>query len=332
MRLDLKSLGLFCRQLGTMLDAGVPLRRSLGSLHRLARGGLRKLVTEISSDVAEGASFAESLKHRGRAFPPLTLNLVNVGERTGNLEAVLLSLADYYDMLRGIFKRVMSKMALPLLQYIAAIGVLAIAKWLRQSFLPAESREASTGFLDTPLALLLIGWGVLPGAYLAYLFVTRTLGGARTVHEVLLKIPVLHKLMRAFALGRFCWCMSLCVDSGVSIHDSLKLSLSATDNAAFVGRTERITEHLRGGHSLRDSLEAGGLFPVDFLEIVQVAEESGKLTESMRHQADQHFENAKMGANAVGMAASGLVWLCVAAFIIYQIFKFAVVYINALQI
>lgn len=327
-RLSLKSLILFCHQLGVMTSAGVPLRRALATLQRLGRGRLRRVTRDIADDIGAGHTFAQAIERRGRAFPALARNLVVVGEATGNLDDVLKQLADYYEMQRSILKQMLSKMILPIIQYLAAIGVLAIVAWIRQTFM----NQPPAGFFGSPTGILVVGWGVVPGVWVGYLVVTRTLGGARPVHEILLQIPLLRRAMRSFAVGRFAWCMALCVESAVRIVDALRLSLKATGNQAFAARERAIVDRVKGGATVAGSLAETRLFPVEFIEIASVGEESGKLSESFRHQAKLYFEDARASASALATLASGLVWVLIAGFIIYQIFLMAGAYLRALPI
>lgn len=332
-RLSLKSLSLFFRQMGSMLEAGVPVRRALDTIRRVGRGRLRKVTVEVAEDIGGGHTLAESLQRRGAAFPPLACNLVRVGEQAGALEPVFISLADFFELLRALYRRVLGKMALPLIQFYLAIGVLALVAWIRSTFLQVGAEGMAT--LRTgwsPTRILVVGWGLPPFVFFAYYFFTRTLGGARVFHEVVLRLPVLNRLARAFAVARFSWCMAICTEAGMGALDSLDMSLEATGNAVFAGRKGRALARISSGGRMSEALADMGLFSPEYLEIVSVAEEAGKQSESFRHQAGVHFENAKMGANALGMALAGLVWVAVAVFIIIQIFTFAQQYLQAIQI
>lgn len=331
-RLTLKSLSLFFRQMGTMLEAGVPVRRALSTVRRVARGRVRRIADEIAEDLAAGRALAESIERRGAAFPPLARQLVHVGERAGALEPVFLSLADFFELLRSLYRRVLAKMALPLIQFYLAVGIVALVAWIRGSFIAQTEASGAALAGGAPLRILAFGWGLPPAIFFAYFFFTRTLGGARIVHEAVLRLPVLNRLARAFAVARFSWCMSLCSDAGMNVLDSLAMSLDATGNAAFAGRKGRAAARISAGGRISEALAETELFRPEYLEIVSVGEESGKLSETFRHQAGQHFEDAKMGANALGMAVAGLVWVAVAGFIVFQIFSMAAGYLQAIQV
>jgi len=319
-RLSLKEMALIFRQLGNMLSAGIALRRGLDTLGKSARARRRKLLNQIGGDIDSGHRLAEALQRCGTAFPPLAQNLVRVGEETGNLDVVLLRLADYYEKQRKVMNRLIGQLILPFLQYFLAVGVIALTTW----FGATMAAGANPFSLDmTPLQILLLGWGLPPAVYVAYKLFTVFFGGGRAIHELALRIPIVGGLMRTFALGRFSWCMSLCTDSGMSAFDGVALSLAATGNAAFHSRASRVQEDLRGGARMTEALDRTQLFSREFIEIVDVAEESGQLTDSLGRVSKQYFEDAERRAHALGSAAGWAVWVIIAIFIIMMIFRVA---------
>ena len=319
-RLSLKRLALFSRQLGNMVGAGIPLRRALGTLRKTARGRVGRTIERIADDVSQGHSFSDAVNARGNDFPPLMQSLIHVGEETGSLDIVLDRLADYYEMQRNLMRRLVGRLILPCLQYLAAVLVVALATMVA-SMLPTGGNPFGVGL--PPYAILALGWGLVPAAWLVYLFFTRYLGGARPIHELALRLPIVGHLMRTFAVGRFSWCMSLCTNSGMGVFDAAGMSLAATANAAFAGRSARVQQDLRGGCTLYEALTHAELFPVEFLEIVDVAEQSGSLTDSLERASRQYFEDAERGAQAMASAVGWLIWVLIAIFIIIMIFRVA---------
>jgi type II secretory pathway component PulF len=281
-------------------------------------------VVRLGADIEDGRSLAEAMDRLGRAFPPLVRNLVRVGQETGNLDAVLSRLADYYELQRGLVRQLISRLVVPGLQYFAAVGVVTLATWIGANL----ARGANPfGVNASATWILAVGWGLPPALFLAYRLFSIFAGG-RLFHEIAIRIPGLGGLLRSFALGRFAWCMSLCSESGVSVFDGVGLSLSATGNEAFAGRAGRVRADLRGGCPLHEALRHRGLFPVEFIEIVNVAEESGTLSQAMERVSKQHFAEAERRARTLASAAGWVVWLAIAGFIIAMIFRVAVTLVD----
>ena len=329
-RLSLKALHLFFYQLGTMLSAGLPVRRALATLEKATSGRLRGICARIGGELEQGESLAGALTSQASAFPRMARNLVAAGERSGALDETCSALAAYFEMMRGIIRKFTGKIALPVLQFLAAVAILALVKWIAQSFIPKSGLAAQTGFLDSPAGILLCGWGLLPLAVVLYLVITRVLGGARIMHEILLRAPVLNKLMLHFALGRFFWALSFCMNAGMGAVEALAVSAKASGNAAFEDRAQRALELVREGNSMREALAALNLLSVVDLEMVAVAEESGSSIESFQRLSRHHFEAAEFASGMFARVMAGAIWLVVVIFIIVQIFRFASMYISGL--
>jgi type IV pilus assembly protein PilC len=325
-RLGLKNLTSFSRQLGTMLNAGLPIRRALAVVEKSARPPTKGIFHRVGIAIEQGDSVSDALQREGRAFPLLYIRLVRMGEAVGNLDKVFGRLAEYYEFVRALWMKLITRLMYPLFEYWAAIGILALVAYIRSMFLPngnGSPREA----------LVILGAGVLIfcAPIIAYFALTRSLSGSRAAHELLLRVPVLGNVFRTLALARFCWSMEMMTDSGVNIFNALQWSMEATANGAFEGRTPEIIQQIKDGLSLSQSLENSGLFPHECIEMISVAEESGSMPETFKRLARNYFEQADLALRALVSAFTWLIWAVIAAFIIYNIFKFAMMYINMLN-
>jgi type IV pilus assembly protein PilC len=145
---------------------------------------------------------------------------------------------------------------------------------------------------------------------------------------VLLQVPIVGPCLRALALTRFCLALRLTQETGMSILKALRLSLRATGNAAYEGRTEAVQAVLKEGEDLARALSDDRLFPEEFRNIVAVAEESGRVPEVMRQQAAYYEEEAGRRMSALAAAAGWGVWAIVAALIIVAIFRIFFTYLG----
>jgi len=325
-RLGLKNLGGFSRQLATMLNAGLPIRRALAVVEKSARPPTKGIYQRVGMAIEQGDSFSQALEREGRAFPPLYIRLVHMGEVVGSLDKVLLRLAEYYDFVRAVWRKLFTRLVYPLIQFWALIGVLSLLAYIRSMILPNGN-----GSPRDALIILCTGIAIFFGPILAYFALTRSLSGLRVTHEFLLRVPVVGNVFRTLAVARFCWSMELMTDSGVNIFNAIQWSMDATANGAFEGRTPAIVQRIKDGLPLSKSLELSGLFPPECIEMVAVAEESGSMPETFKRLAKNYFEQADTALSALVTALTWLIWASVAAVIVYNIFKLAMVYINALN-
>ena len=316
-RLSLKSLAAFGHQMGTMLDAGIPVSRALVVLGRSANVRLRSIYQRLNDRIANGDVLSEAMAKEGRAFPRLALRLVEVGEVSGGLSTVLKRLGEYYQFIRSLWGRLLGGLVWPLFEYWALVFVLALVTYI------ANMVGINIGLDFTPTQVLLVGLGAFLAPIVLYFVVSRSVEGLRVAHEILLRIPVVGNLMRTIALARFSWAMELMTDAGVPILNAVMWSMEATTNGAFIGRGASICKQLSDGETMADTFRRSGLFPVEYVEMIAVAQESGSLPEMFGRLARNYFEKMEMAMKVLTRAIGILVWMVVAAVIIYFIFRLA---------
>jgi type IV pilus assembly protein PilC len=315
-RIGLKKLAAFSRQLATMLEAGLPIRRALSVMEKGARASQKTLYHRLGLAIESGLSFTDALEREGRAFPPLFVHLSRVGETVGGLDRVLKSLADYYEFVRSMWMRFLTRLIYPLLQFWALIFILAGLAYIRSMILPGGDGSPRQAYMTLGIGVL-----IFTAPIVLYLIGTRLLGGGRVVHEMLMRVPIIGNVMRALSLARFSWSMELMTDAGVNIVNAIAWSAQATANQAFVGRSAGIVQRVKEGDPLHKSLQLSGLFPEEYIEMVNVSEESGSMPEMFGRLAKMYFEKADTAIRALTTALGWLIWAGVAGAIIYNIFK-----------
>ena len=324
-RLKMKTLSLFGQQAGVMLEAGLPMRRALATLERGARGSTANLYARLGEGVDAGRTLSEAMAREGRAFPPLFQLMVAVGERVGGLDRILKRLADYYDFLRQVYRKLLLSLIWPMIEYWGLIFVLAVVAYIRNMIAADGDAEAAAG------RMLLLGAVIFATPIFLYFFVTRALGGSRIVHELLLRTPILGRVSRNIAIGRFSWVMEMMTGGGVRIFDAVTSSFEATANPAFAARAGGVVRQMETGVPLHEALQRTGLFPYDYIEMVHVSQESGTIPDVFARLAREYFDRMQRAIAALGAAMFWLIWLMVAAVIIGYIFFFALQYVNLIN-
>ncbi len=320
--LSKKALGHFCHQLGTMLEAGLALRRALATLERSGQTpAVKQVAGRLGREIEQGATFTEALQRQGSLFPALMIQLVSVGEESGALDSVLEELARYFELQREIRRAFLAQLAFPVIELLAAIGVLGIL-----AYVLAMLGKEGTDPMNELLRVWGIGYGSVIGVVVLYYVLTRALGGMRIVHEIILRIPIINYVHRSLALARFSWSMQLMTEAAAPIFESINRSLLATNNGAFQARAEGITRTLGDGEPLPDALQAAGLFPIEYVEIIRVAVESGSMSECLGRLARQYFDDAKRAMRAAAVAFGWLIWIVIAGILIYFILTLAMKY------
>jgi type IV pilus assembly protein PilC len=327
LRLGLKNLAGLSRRLSTMLEAGLPVRRALAVAERSSRPPQRGLYQRVGLAIEQGDTFSQALEREGRAFPVLYIRLVRMGEAVGSLDKVLKRLADYYEFVRTMWMRLISSLVYPILQYFAAVCILSVVTYILDMVDPERMVPRPIPGFSAPMVFVL-GIGLFVAPIVVYFVATRLFGGLRATHELMIRIPVVGNVMRALALARFSWSMELMTDSGVNIFNAIQWSMEATANGAFEGRMPAIIQRIKEGVPLSNSLEMSGLFPIEYIEMAHVGEESGSLPETFGRLAKNYFDQAERALRAMTTVLGWAIWVCVATLVIFFIFRFFAMYLG----
>jgi type II secretory pathway component PulF len=284
-----RALENFTRLLSSLLAAGVPLSRALTILHKEASTpAARQKWKEIHSLVIDGMSLADAMARSPKVFPRVYTAMVQAGETGGFLDLVLAQIADFQSREKELRSKVMTAMLYPAILFTLAIGVLI---FLLTFFIP-RFQTIFTGFGASLPSLtqaiiaasqIVRAYGplVLIGTALLVFFVrTWVLSekGRRVWEGLILRVPVVGPLVAQFAMARFCRMLGTLLGAGVPLVQGLNVGRKSIGNQILVDAVEQAIERVQQGGQLGASLaDCKGLFPSSVLEMISVAEESGKL-------------------------------------------------------
>ncbi len=318
-----------------MLESGIQIRKAIGIASKKAmHAPTKKVLREISDAIQGGSDISQALREHGNFFPTLFIEMVTMAEETGSLPEVLRHLAEHYEANIRMKKALIGSLIWPVFQLVAAIFVIAILI-LVLGLIGGDNDISNIVFGlkgPTDAMIWLTGTlGTFAAMFAVWLMIQKAAQAKAIVDPMLLMVPVLGRCMRSFAIARFSWSYYLTQQTGMPVNRSLQGSLKATGNGAFVSQTPFITSAVMEGSSLTESLKQSRLFPIEFLEMVSVAEESGTVPEAL-HRLSPHFEeDARRALKILTSTISVVVWLFVAGFIIFFVFKVALTYIAMLN-
>jgi type IV pilus assembly protein PilC len=306
-------VAVFSRQLATLIQAGIPILRSLRLLReQVPSRQLRHLLADIVVDVEQGSLLSEAILRKPNAFPTFYGRLIEIGERTGNLEAVLRQLAAYIEKEEAVSRQIRGALAYPGFVLAMAFGVvfvlLAVAlppmTDMFLSFdvrlpLPTRMLIALTGFLSTYKFHLL---GAAVFFLIAAFRFARTEGGRLLLDRALLRLPVVGRLIIRGALSRMCRAMSALLRAGVPMAEIMALVIRTQGNRLIAGALVRVRDELLQGHGLADPLARQGMFPGLLIQMVRVGEETGALDDSLETLAILYEEEVDRTVSALARA------------------------------
>src|SRR5256886_6745 len=284
-----RALENFTRLLSSLLAAGVPLSRALVILYKEASTPAANAKwKEIHDLVVDGMSLADAMAKSPETFPRVYTAMVQAGETGGFLDLVLAQIADFQAREKELRSKVMTAMLYPCILLFLAVGVLI---FLLTFFIP-RFQLVFAGFgaaLPLPTQIV-IGVSHLVRSYGLYLvagIVVAVLAlrnwfaseqGRRTWEGMILRAPIVGPLVAQFAMARFCRMLGTLLSAGVPLVQALNVARKSIGNQILVDAVANSIERVQQGGQLGKSLaECRGLFPSSVLEMVSVAEESGKL-------------------------------------------------------
>jgi len=288
-KIPARALENFTRLLSSLLAAGVPLSRALTILYKEASTPAAAVKwKEIHSLVVDGMSLADAMAKSPNVFPRVYTAMVQAGETGGFLDLVLAQIADFQSREKELRSKVMTAMLYPLILLVLALGVLV---FLLTFFIP-RFQTIFTGFGASLPALsraiiaashLVRSYGLFVAAGIALaVFFARTWvlseKGRRTWEGLILRAPIIGPLVAQFAMARFCRMLGTLLGAGVPLIQGLNVARKSIGNQILVDAVGQSIEQVQQGGQLGASLaNCRGLFPSSVLEMISVAEESGKL-------------------------------------------------------
>jgi len=288
-RISGRMLENFTRLLSSLLAAGVPLSRALVILIKEAATPVAQAKwKEIHDLVIDGMSLADAMAKSPETFPRVYVAMVEAGETGGFLDVVLGQIADFQAREKEMRSKVVTALLYPVILLVLALGVLIFLlvffiprfqaiftgfggklPWLTQMIVSTSDMLRSYGPI---LVLGLAATGYMVRSWLV------SEQGRRTWEGFILKAPVIGPLVAQFAMARFCRMLGTLLGAGVPLINGLNVARRSIGNQVLVDAVSNSIERVKEGKQLGPSLgDCRTLFPGSVLEMIAVAEESGKL-------------------------------------------------------
>ena len=306
-----KDLVIFTRQLATMINAGVPLVRSLATMQKQTESDqLKERLTSISKDVESGTAFADALQKHQDAFGPIYVNMVRAGEAGGILDEILKKLATQQEKdaaLRGKFKSAMTyPMVLVSITLLVFIGLMTfvvptigtIIGDLSGGELPTMTKvllaTSDTMLKFWWLELLIVFGG---GAYLFKFLRTRK--GREVRDRVLLKIPGIKIIVIKMSVARFARIFASLMTAGVTVLDSIEITSKTIGNTVIEKELLLAAKQVANGEQFSVPLSKSKVFPPIVAQMMSIGEETGQTDTVLLKVADFYEEEVDAAADSL---------------------------------
>lgn len=280
------ALVFFFKQLSFMLRAGLPVLQSLQLAEKQASGRLRYVIKDMIADIENGSPFSKAMEKHPQVFTGLTCNLMLAGENTGSLEVVAQRLAEHLEKKAALRAQTINAMIYPSVVMLAAIGVVIFLVWKIipkfAKFLLGRGKALppSTQFLiDASDFALRYGAYILGGFALLIVAIAlfyQTSQGRLVLDSILLRIPVIGKLLSHGAMAEFNWSLSMMLRSGLTAFESLKICGKVIGNRLISNKLNNAADQILTGRDLASSIQAKAI-PELVTQMTAVGEKTGTL-------------------------------------------------------
>jgi type IV pilus assembly protein PilC len=308
--LKTKQIMIMTRQLSTLIDAGLPLLRSLNVLlAQLKPCKLRDVLREVSADIQQGSTFAEGLAKHPRAFDRLYVNMVRAGEVGGMLEVVLSRLAVFMERRQALKRRVRGALVYPIAVIVIASGIVS---FLLVKVVPifadvfadfGGDLPAPTKFLMNAGQFMQYQWWMLllvaNSTIISLKLLSKSKSIKRVTDRVFLKIPLLGDLITKVAVARFARTLGTLITSGVPILQALKITKETIGNEVIQNAIQKVHDSIKEGDTIAAPLDESKVFPAMVVNMIDVGEETGQLDSMLMKVADIYDAEVEAAVEAM---------------------------------
>lgn len=287
-----KALVVFSRQFATMIDAGIPILRCLEILSGSCKDPiLRHALEQITVDVKGGAALNEALTKHPQCFGKLYVNMIRAAELGGILDIILERLSGFLEYEMEVRGKIKSAMMYPVMVF----GFSILMLFVLFSFVLPKFKEIFTG-MDAklpPITSALFGFGDFMqatwwihvlfwvGVFVGIKAYGRTDRGRYNLDFLKLKMPIAGELVLKMSVARFTRTFGTLINSGVPMMRSLEIVGETLGNQVLTSAIEQTRLSIREGNRLSTPLQASGLFPTMVTQMIDIGEESGRLSEML---------------------------------------------------
>ena len=298
-RVSVQQVTDFTAQFAVLIDAGLPVVRSLKVLAKQQKaGGFKTVLEDVAESVEQGSSLSEAFAMHPKAFDRLYTNMIKAGEAGGILDTILQRLADFMEKAARLKKKVIGAMIYPIIVMSVAVMILtgimifvvpAFEKMFKEqgftlpfatAMLVMFSRAIVNPFIGGIGIILIIAASLAFGAW------SRTTAGTRIVDSLKLKVPIFGNIIQKAVTARFTRTLGTLVQAGVPILEALTICKNAIGNVVLGAAIEKVAASIKEGETIAGPLSETGMFDDLVVNMIDVGEETGELDKMLIKVAD----------------------------------------------
>jgi len=287
-RLSSKQVGIFSRQLATLLKAGLPLPVAITDIvEQIDNRHFRNVIADIKEKIEQGSSFSNALNLHRLVFSDMYISMVRVGESLGSLDQVIARLADLEEKKNILTAKIRSALWYPAFMFLFAAGVMT---FLMINVIPTIADMFADQKRELPIPTkIVIGvsdflshfWFLIPlaVAILIYLYnrYVKTSEGRKKIDELKLKIPLLKNLYKRLIVYRFTQSLGILLNNKVDIIKSFEIVKKIVGNVIIEKKIEDAAIKIKEGATVANSLNKSDFLPKLVIGMITAGEASDNL-------------------------------------------------------
>lgn len=325
-RVKQEDLLFFVREMGVLIDAGVTVVRALDLISEQIRSErLFKILEAIKGDIRAGMTLKDAFAQHPKAFPRVWVSLIEAGETSGHLSAVLTQMAIHLEASINLNKKIISALIYPSVLICASIGavlifmlkIIPIFADLFKSFnaeLPLLTRVLMimSDFLRQNTLYFFVMMAV---AFYFFKRWTASAQGRAVIDRLMLRLPVVGPFVSDTVIARISMNMATLLQSGVNILLAIEVCSDVAGNSLFRDAFRGISHEIRQGKTFSACLQGNLLFPPFMVQMAVIGEESGKLPAMMSRAAEYYTDRVDVFVGRLGVVIEPAILLFVGGII-----------------
>ncbi len=287
----------FTKQLSIMLASGLPLDESLNIIaEQTSNKKLGEIIYEIKNDIESGSTLSNALKKHRNIFSDMYINMVDSGEKTGNLEGVLKRLTEMTEKRIALRRKIKGALIYPTMVTIVAIGVIAL---IMTFVIPTFADMYSSSGMKLPLPtqivinislfmrknVIYIIASIIAFIIFIKLLYRKSYRFHKFMDKLLINLPVFGILVRKGSIANFSTILASLSASGIDILEALDIAAKTANNVILEETLMEVKDMVKRGENLSMAMASSGEFPDMVIQMVSVGEETGTLDEMLEKVA-----------------------------------------------
>lgn len=329
-KLNLKVFSLMCKQFSIILKSGLPLVQTVDLVaSQVSDKMLKKLLEEVSQDIANGWSLSYSFSQRGKNRLPVTfVETIRAGEESGDLVRAFERMSIYYDRMTKTRAKATSALIYPAFLTVVAVIVVTI---IMTYAVPTFASTFDSMDIELPLATrIVIGvsnffsryiWLLLclvAGILLLLRLYSHTAKGRVQMSRLRLGLPILGKIAVMTAASQFAHTMAAMLSAGMPILNALDTASRSISNAHLSAQIQEVIPGVEGGRPLGECMRACKDLPPMLVQMTAMGESTGSLESTLEIQAE-YYDNEVDTLSARALALLEPIIICIMAFFVLVI-------------